>query len=68
MLDDLNINKKSKVQIDIIENHLLELYYTAIESQRGSMFIKIREMIREKDAEGDKKAVEVLDWALDRLL
>ena len=68
MLDNFNIDKKSKVQLTIIENHLLELYYAAVESQRGEMFMKIRKMIQEKEAQGDKDAVAVLDWALDRLL
>lgn len=68
MLDNPNIDKKSRIQLTIIENHLLELYHAAVEHQRGEMFMKIRKMIQEKEAQGDQEAVAILDWVLDRLL
>lgn len=68
MLNNPNIDKASRIQLTIIENHLLELHHAAVENQRTEMFIKIRQMIQEKDAQGDHVAVAVLDWALDRLL
>lgn len=68
MLNNPNIDKASRIQLTIIENHLIELYEAAVQNQRTEMFIKIRQMIQEKDAQGDQVAVAVLDWALDRLL
>lgn len=68
MLNNPNIDKASRIQLAIIENHLLELHHAAVENQRAEMFAKMRQMIQEKDSQGDKIAVDVLDWALERLL
>ena len=52
----------------IIENHMIELYQSAVEEQRAKMLSSLRQMIQEKDSQGDHVAVGVLDWAIDRLL
>lgn len=62
------IGKDGRVHMAIIENHLVELYQSAVEQQRTDMLISLRQMIQEKDAAGDQIAVGVLDWAIDRLL
>ena len=67
-MEDLNIDKKSRVQLTIIENHLIELYESAIEYQRKEMFLTIRKMIQEYESKADSAAVKVLDAVLDRLL
>ncbi len=66
-MKDLNIGKSGRVQLDIIDNHLIEFYYAAVEEERMRILIEIRMMIQEKDAKNDKIAVEVIDWVLDRL-
>lgn len=68
MINNPAIDKNSRVQLTIIENHLLELHHAAAEHQRAETFNKMRRMIQEKDAQGDDVAVAVLDWALERLL
>lgn len=62
------IGKDSRVHMAIIENHMIELYQAAVEEQRSVMLSSLRQMLQEKDAQGDHIAVGVLDWAIDRLL
>ena len=62
------ISRDSRVHMAIIENHLIELYQSSVEEQRAKMLSSLRQMIQEKDAQGDHIAVGVLDWAIDRLL
>ena len=63
-----NIGRDGRVHMSIIENHLIELYYAAAEEQRSEMLSSLRQMIQEKDSQGDLVAVGVLEWAIDRLL
>lgn len=67
-MDNLNIDRDSRVHMAVIENHLIELYQSASDQQRSKMLASLRQMIQEKDSQGDQVAVGVLDWAVDRLL
>jgi hypothetical protein len=62
-----NIDKDGRLHLAIIENHLIELYYSAAQSERSKLLSEIRMMIQEKDSQNDIVAVGVLQWALDRL-
>jgi hypothetical protein len=62
------IGRDSRIQLAIIENHLVELYQAAVNEQRTKILASLRQMIQEKDAQGDHVAVSVLDWTIDRLL
>lgn len=66
-MKDLSIGKAGRIQLDIIENHLIELYYAGVEEERMRILTEIRMMIQEKDSLNDSIAVEVLDWAIERL-
>ena len=63
-----NIGNDSKVHVAIIENHLIELYQTAVNEQRTKILTSLRQMAREKDSQGDLAAATAIDWAIDRLL
>lgn len=67
-MKDLNIGRDGRVHMAIIENHLIELYQSTVEEQRSKVSAEMRMMIQEKDSQGDKIAVAVLDWALERIL
>jgi hypothetical protein len=62
------IGKDARVHMAIIENHMIELYQTTVEEQRAKVLSSLRQMIQEKDSQGDHVAVGVLDWVIDRLL
>lgn len=68
MLNNPNIDRPSRIQLAIIENHLLELHHAAVDNERSNILSIIRQLIQEKDAAGDQTAVAVLDWALERIL
>lgn len=63
-----NIGRDGRIHMSIIENHLIELYYAAVEEQRSEMLSSLRQMIQEKDSQGDLVAVGVLEWAVERIL
>lgn len=66
-MENLNIGRDGRIRLEIIDNHLVELYYSGVEEERNSTLSLIRQLIQEKDAQGDGIAVAVLDWVLDRL-
>lgn len=66
-MENLNIGRDGRIRLEIIDNHLVELYYSGVEEERNTTLSLIRQLIQEKDAQGDKIAVAVLDWVLDRL-
>ncbi len=63
-----DISKNGRIQMTIIDNHLMELYNAGVQEERGRLLNLIREMIQEKDVRSDHVAVSVLDWALKRIL
>lgn len=65
---DTNISKSGKIQMSIIDNHLVELYEAGVLEERARILSEIRQIIQEKDSRGDHVAVSVLDWALTRIL
>ena len=66
-MENLNIGRDGRIRLEVIDNHLVELYYSGVEEERNSTLSLIRQLIQEKDAQGDGIAVAVLDWVLDRL-
>lgn len=66
-MENLNIGRDGRIRLEVIDNHLVELYYSGVEEERNTTLSLIRQLIQEKDAQGDKIAVAVLDWVLDRL-
>jgi hypothetical protein len=63
-----SFGRDARVQMAIIESHTIDLYHAAINEERSNILSQLRQMIQEKDAQGDLIAVGVLDWAIDRLL
>lgn len=66
-MENLSIGRDGRIRLEIIDNHLVELYYSGVEEERNKTLSTIRQLIQEKDAQGDDIAVAVLDWVLDRL-
>lgn len=67
LMKELNIGKDARIRLEIIDNNLVELYYSAVEEERHRILSVIRQLLQEKDAQSDAIAVSVLDWVLDRL-
>jgi hypothetical protein len=66
-MHNTNIGKNGKMHMSIIDNHLIELYESAVLEERGRIMNDLRLLIQEKSERGDHDTVSVLTWAIDRL-
>ena len=55
------------MHMSIIDNHLIELYESAVLEERARIMNELRLLVQEKDVRSDHDAVSVLTWAIDRL-
>jgi hypothetical protein len=66
-MHNTNIGKSGKMHMSIIDNHLIELYESAVLEERARIMNELRLLVQEKDVRSDHDAVSVLTWAIDRL-
>ena len=66
-MHNTNIDKNGQIHMSIIENHLVELYESAVLEERSRIMNQLRLIVQEKDVRGDHVAVSVLMWTIDRL-
>lgn len=66
-MHNTNISKSGQVHMSIIDNHLIELYESAVLEERARIMNELRLLVQEKDVRSDHVAVSVLMWTIDRL-
>ena len=66
-MKDFNLSKQGKTELSIIENHLLELYYSGVETENKRIMSELRLIVKEKETRSDHTAADIILWAIDRL-
>jgi len=66
-MSNLHIDKKSQIQISIIENHIIELYQAAVLEERSRIMNELRLLVKEKTERGDHDSISIIKWVIDRL-
>jgi hypothetical protein len=59
-MHNTNIGKSGKMHMSIIDNHLIELYESAVLEERARIMNELRLLVQEKDVRSDHDAVSVL--------
>ena len=60
IMHNTNIGKSGKMHMSIIDNHLIELYESAVLEERARIMNELRLLVQEKDVRSDHDAVSVL--------
>ena len=66
-MSNLHIDKKSQIQIAIIENHIIELQQAAVLEERSRIMNELRLLVKEKTERGDHDSISIINWVIDRL-
>jgi hypothetical protein len=66
-MNNSHIDKKSQVQMTILENHILELHQAAVLEERSRIMNELRLLVKEKTERGDHDTISIINWVIDRL-